>query len=256
MESQLDWHYAKAVLEWQMEMGATEAILDAPVNRFELADKAKPAVSKTTAVPTKIVEETPADIATKLAQSAKSLDDLRAIMDGFEHCDLKRGARQLVFSDGKVGARVMVIGEGPGRDEDLQGRPFVGRAGQLLDKMFAAIGLSRDAVDLERAIYITNVVPWRPPQNRDPSPDEIEMMLPFLQRHVELAAPDVIIAMGNISCSAILGQKGISRLRGTWAKAFGVDVLPMFHPAYLLRNPISKREAWADLLSVKQKLGN
>ena len=208
------------------------------------------------AVPTKIVEETPADIATKLAQSAKSLDDLRAIMDGFEHCDLKRGARQLVFSDGKVGARVMVIGEGPGRDEDMQGSPFVGRAGQLLDKMFAAIGLSRDAVDLERAIYITNVVPWRPPQNRDPSPDEIEMMLPFLQRHVELAAPDVIIAMGNISCSAILGQKGISRLRGTWAKAFGVDVLPMFHPAYLLRNPISKREAWADLLSVKQKLGN
>jgi DNA polymerase len=256
MESQMDWHYAKAVLEWQMEMGATEAILDAPVNRFELADKVKPAVSKTTAVPTKIVEETPADIATKLAQSAKSLDDLRAIMDGFEHCDLKRGARQLVFSDGKVGARVMVIGEGPGRDEDMQGSPFVGRAGQLLDKMFAAIGLSRDAVDLERAIYITNVVPWRPPQNRDPSPDEIEMMLPFLQRHVELAAPDVIIAMGNISCSAILGQKGISRLRGTWAKAFGVDVLPMFHPAYLLRNPISKREAWADLLSVKQKLGN
>ena len=256
MESQLDWHYAKAVLEWQMEMGATEAILDAPVNRFELADKAKPAVSKTTTLPTKIVEETPADIATKLAQSAKSLDDLRAIMDGFEHCDLKRGARQLVFSDGKVGARVMVIGEGPGRDEDMQGRPFVGRAGQLLDKMFAAIGLSRDAVDLESAIYITNVVPWRPPQNRDPSPDEIEMMLPFLQRHVELAAPDVIIAMGNISCSAILGQKGISRLRGTWAKAFGVDVLPMFHPAYLLRNPISKREAWADLLSVKQKLGN
>lgn len=256
MESQLDWHYAKAVLEWQMEMGATEAILDATVNRFELADKAKPAVSKSTTVPTKIVEETPADIAKKLAQSAESLDDLRAIMDGFEHCDLKRGARQLVFSDGKVGARVMVIGEGPGRDEDMQGRPFVGRAGQLLDKMFAAIGLSRDAVDLERAIYITNVVPWRPPQNRDPSPDEIEMMLPFLQRHVELAAPDVIIAMGNISCSAILGQKGISRLRGTWAKAFGVDVLPMFHPAYLLRNPISKREAWADLLSVKQKLGN
>ena len=256
MESQLDWHYAKAVLEWQMEMGATEAILDAPVNRFELGDKAKPAVSKTTTLPTKIVEETPADIAKKLVQSAKSLDDLRAIMDGFEHCDLKRGARQLVFSDGKVGARVMVIGEGPGRDEDMQGRPFVGRAGQLLDKMFAAIGLSRDAVDLERAIYITNVVPWRPPQNRDPSPDEIEMMLPFLQRHVELAAPDVIIAMGNISCSAILGQKGISRLRGTWAKAFGVDVLPMFHPAYLLRNPISKREAWADLLSVKQKLGN
>jgi len=256
MESQLDWHYAKAVLEWQMEMDATEAILDAPVNRFELADKAKPAVSKSTTVPTKIVEETPADIATKLAQSAKSLDDLRAIMDGFEHCDLKRGARQLVFSDGKVGARVMVIGEGPGRDEDMQGSPFVGRAGQLLDKMFAAIGLSRDAVDLERAIYITNVVPWRPPQNRDPSPDEIEMMLPFLQRHVELAAPDVIIAMGNISCSAILGQKGISRLRGTWAKAFDVDVLPMFHPAYLLRNPISKREAWADLLSVKQKLGN
>jgi DNA polymerase len=148
----------------------------------------------------------------------------------------------------------MLVGEAPGRDEDLEGRPFVGRAGQLLDRMFAAIGLARGATDPALALYITNVMVWRPPQNRDPTPDEVAMLLPFLQRHIALADPEVLVVMGNTPLSALLGQKGITRLRGQWAQALGKPVLPMVHPAYLLRNPAAKREAWADLLSLKAHL--
>ena len=164
------------------------------------------------------------------------------------------GARNTVFADGKPAARVMIIGEAPGRDEDQKGLPFVGRAGHLLDKMFAAIGLSRQSPDAEAALYITNVLPWRPPGNRDPEPAEIAQMLPFLARHVDLADPDLIVLMGNAACSAALGKRGILRLRGTWAEAFGRPALPMTHPAYLLRNPAAKREAWADLLSLRARL--
>ena len=160
----------------------------------------------------------------------------------------------MVFSDGVPGARDMIIGAAPGRDEDIEGKPFVGRAGQLLDLMFSHIGLSRENAEKEAALYITNVLPWRPPQNRDPQPDEMAMMLPFLQRHVELAAPDLIVAMGNHACQALLGKRGITRLRGNWAEAFGKPVLPMFHPAYLLRTPEAKRDAWADLLALKERL--
>jgi DNA polymerase len=148
----------------------------------------------------------------------------------------------------------MVVGEAPGRDEDLEGRPFVGRAGQLLDRMFAAIGLSRSATDAALALYITNVMVWRPPQNRDPTPEEVAMLLPFLHRHIVLADPEVIVVMGNTPLSALLGVKGITRQRGQWAQALGKPVLPMVHPAYLLRNPAAKREAWADLLSLKAHL--
>ncbi|MEO1097401.1 MAG: uracil-DNA glycosylase, partial [Bacteroidota bacterium] len=151
--------------------------------------------------------------------------------------------------DGTAGARVMIIGEAPGRDEDREGKPFVGRAGQLLDKMLGAIGLSRD-----ESVYITNVLPWRPPQNRDPKPDEIAMMQPFLHRHITLADPDVLVVVGNHACQALLGKRGITRLRGDWTEARGKPALPMFHPAYLLRNPAAKREAWADLLSLQARL--
>jgi DNA polymerase len=147
-----------------------------------------------------------------------------------------------------------VLGEAPGREEDMEGRPFVGAAGQLLDRMFAAIGLSRESPDLERALYITNVIPWRPPGNREPSPEEIAMMRPFVERHIALAAPEIVVLMGNVSCSAVLGAKGILRLRGTWTTALGLPVMPMAHPAYLLRNPVAKREAWADLLAIQAKL--
>jgi DNA polymerase len=179
---------------------------------------------------------------------------LRQALATYEHCELKRGARSLVFADGNPAARVMIVGEAPGRDEDAEGRPFVGRAGQLLDRMFAAIGLSRDATESARSIYITNVMVWRPPQNREPTASEIAMMVPFLERHVALADPAVIVTMGNIPLAALLGTRGITRLRGQWATAFGRPVLPMFHPAYLLRNPEAKREAWADLLELQARL--
>jgi len=174
-------------------------------------------------------------------------------MAEYDHCDLRKGARNLVFCDGVPGSRVMIIGEAPGRDEDRIGKPFVGRAGQLLDRMLAAIDLGRDR-EGTGSVYITNVLPWRPPQNRDPKPDEMAMMLPFLKRHIALAKPDVLVVMGNVSCQALLGKRGITRLRGHWSEAEGLPVMPMFHPAYLLRNPAAKREAWADLLDLRARL--
>ncbi|MEL7117452.1 MAG: uracil-DNA glycosylase, partial [Pseudomonadota bacterium] len=131
---------------------------------------------------------------------------------------------------------------------------FVGRAGQLLDRMLDAIAMGRAHPDAAQSVYITNILPWRPPQNRDPKPEEIAMMLPFVERHIALADPQLIVLMGNISCQALLGRKGITRLRGNWQDVLGRPALPMFHPAYLLRNPQAKREAWADLLSLQDRL--
>ena len=241
----------KAALEWQIACGADEAIMDAPLDRTKVAAKPPKAAA---AASIEAAEVDAVAIAEAAASGANDLDGLRTALDAFEHCELKRGARHLVFCDGKPGARVMIIGEAPGRDEDMAGKPFVGRAGQLLDLMFSHIGLSRNAPDNESALYITNVLPWRPPQNRDPKPEEIAMLLPFMQRHVELADPDFIVAMGNHACQALLGKRGITRLRGNWSEALGKPVLPMFHPAYLLRTNTAKREAWADLLSLQAKL--
>lgn len=252
MESALDYWSARALLEWQAELGATEALCDAPVDRYALEQAApKPKPGAAPAPPPKPKEADPAEVAQKAARGAASLPALRDALAAFDHCDLKRGARNLVFSDGQPGARVMIIGEAPGRDEDLQGKPFVGRAGQLLDRMLEAIGLSR-----AENVYITNVLPWRPPQNRDPLPAEIAMLTPFLERHVALAEPDILVLMGNISCQAVLGKRGITRLRGQWDQAWNKPVIPMFHPAYLLRQPAQKRLAWADLLELKARLGS
>ena len=265
MESALDYHTAKALLDWQIELGADEAIGDVPVNRYEVAPTpvkvapmAAPVQVAAAQTPTQTLAQTlaqdPVAEARALAGAARDLGGLRAALDQFEHCELKRGARSLVFADGNSSARVMIVGEAPGRDEDREGLPFVGRAGQMLNRMFAAIGMDRRATEADKAIYITNVVPWRPPQNRDPAPEEIAMLLPFVQRHVELVNPDVVILMGNISCQAGLGRRGITRLRGNWTEAYGKPALPMFHPAYLLRSPHAKREAWADLLALQARL--
>jgi DNA polymerase len=260
MTGDIDFHAAKAMLLWQMELGADEAIGEAPVNRYAAAEAAKPvapvaAPATTAAVPEAAVAgDDPVLVARNMAEGARDLPSLREALAAYTHCDLKKGARSLVFADGNPRARVMIVGEAPGRDEDLQGLPFVGRAGQLLDRMFGAIGMGRASPDAERALYITNVLPWRPPENRDPSPEEAAMMLPFLKRHVELVDPDVLVLMGNHSCQALLGRKGITRLRGQWTEALGRPVLPMFHPAYLLRNPHAKREAWHDLLMLQARL--
>src|SRR6056297_862165 len=258
MDSQMDWHAARAALEWQLEMGVTEAISEAPINRFEqVAPPPKAGVApgvSAPAVPVQPVPEVdPVAEAEKAAASAQDLAALKAAMQAYPHCELRKGARNLVFCDGVPGSRVMIIGEAPGREEDRVGKPFVGRAGQLLDRMLAAIDLGRDR-EGAGSVYITNVLPWRPPQNRDPKPVEMAMMVPFVQRHVELVAPEVIVLMGNISCQAGLGRQGITRLRGQWTESYGRPTLPMVHPAYLLRNPHAKREAWADLLELQARL--
>lgn len=244
-----------AALDWQVELGADEAIQDTPVDRYKL--ETKPPAKKPDAPSAPIIPKAaavdPVQDAKDAAAQAQSLEALKAAQEAFEHCELKRGARNFVFSDGVPGARIMIVGEAPGRNEDLAGKPFVGQAGQLLDKMFAAIDLGRTR-EISDAIYITNVLPWRPPSNRTPEKSEIEMMLPFVERHIALVNPDILVLMGNTPCQALLGRAGITRLRGQWQEVLGRPALPMFHPAYLLRQPAAKREAWADLLSLKERL--
>jgi uracil-DNA glycosylase family 4 len=264
MESHPEFYAARALLEWQVELGATEAICDTPINRFELPEAQPKAAAASGAVapaelpkgpqPAAALAVDAVAVARAAAQSSGDLAALSEAMAAFDFCELKRGAKTTVFADGSPDARIMIIGEAPGRDEDSQGKPFVGRAGQLLDRMFAAIGLSRSAPDPEASIYITNIMPWRPPQNREPSPEEVAMMMPFVARHVELAQPDFLVLMGNTPCQALLGRKGITRMRGNWTTALNKPALPMFHPAYLLRNPQAKREAWHDLLMLQARL--
>lgn len=254
-----DWHAALAALEWLGEAGVDEAISDTAVNRYELAAEApKPtAVARSAAPPVReaaFAAADPAEVARAAAARAGTLEELRAALAAFDLCELKRGARNTVFADGNPAARVLVLGEAPGAEEDREGRPFVGRAGQLLDRMFAAIGLSRTSPDAQSALYITNVLPWRPPGNRDPQPAEIAMLLPFVERHIALVDPAAIVVMGNTSLFALTGGKGILRARGNWTEALGKPLLPMAHPAYLLRTPAAKREAWADLLSLQARL--
>lgn len=252
-----DWHAALAALTWQVEAGADEVMLDAPVNRYGLvAEAPKPLAAKAAPLPVTELQapSNPVAAARAAAGPATSLEALREAIARFDLCELKKGARNTVFADGNPQARVLILGEAPGAEEDREGRPFVGRAGQLLDRMFAAIGLSRTSPDAESALYITNVMPWRPPANRDPDPVEIAMMLPFVERHIALVDPQVIVAVGNTPLFALTGTKGILRARGNWGQALGKPLLPMTHPAYLLRNPAAKREAWADLLSLQARL--
>lgn len=248
-----------AALAWQVELGADEAIAEAPVNRFDLPEPAprRPAAAAqpaAPAAPTPQAAATGGDTAA-VAAACADLAELRAAMAAFEGCTLKRGARSLVFADGDPAARVMVVGEAPGREEDMAGLPFVGRSGQLLDRMLAAIGLDRRASAPEASFYVTNLLPWRPPANREPSSDEVAMMRPFLMRHIALKAPAVLVLLGAPAARAVLQvSAGITRLRGTWTEAGGVPTLPLLHPAALLRDPSLKRVTWADLLALRARL--
>lgn len=188
-----------------------------------------------------------------LAAAAPTLEALRATMDAYEGCTLKKRATQLVFSDGNPEAEIMLVGEGPGEQEDLTGKPFVGRAGQLLDRMLGAIGLDRTKV------YIANMVPWRPPGNRDPSPEELALCTPFLVRQVELVAPKFLLTLGNVPTKSLFQtSNGITRMRGQWKEleigSHRVRSLATLHPAYLLRTPASKALAWRDMLSLRQAI--
>jgi DNA polymerase len=189
------------------------------------------------------------------ASSAKDLEELRALLAGFAGCTLAATATQLVFADGNPQSRVMFVGEAPGRDEDIAGRPFVGRSGKLLDLMLAAIGLDRTKV------YIANVVPWRPPGNRTPTPQETAICLPFIRRQIELANPDVLVCLGQPATQTLLATKeGITKTRGRWFKydtgSREIRALATFHPAFLLRSPLQKRFAWRDFLALKKVLAD
>ncbi|MBY6263827.1 uracil-DNA glycosylase [Azospirillum sp. 412522] len=187
------------------------------------------------------------------AGEAQTLEALEAALRSFDGCPLKATAMNTVFADGNPQAPVMLIGEAPGEDEDRQGKPFVGVSGKLLDRMLAQIGLNRSNV------YISNILPWRPPGNRSPTQAEIAACLPFLERHVELVRPKLLVALGGVSAKTLLNRaEGITRLRGQWrayeVAGTPVPLMPMLHPAYLLRNPIAKREAWRDMLALQQRM--
>jgi len=270
-------------LQWQIDVGADEAIGDQPIDRFALAAQKLKAAAKaapvapapvpggnerapqpampspTPAAPLAAQDEVAAS-ARSMAEAAADLAALREALAAFDGCSLKKTATNLVFGTGQSPADVMLIGEAPGRDEDRKGVPFVGVSGQLLDVMLGHVGLSR-----EENVYITNILPWRPPGNRQPTDAEVTACLPFLARHIALVAPRVLIFLGGTAAKTLLGRsEGITRLRGQWyeytspaLESAGIAPIPAMatlHPAYLLRQPAQKRAAWKDLLSVRQRL--
>ena len=259
---------ARELLAFYREMGVDAPVGDTPVDRF--ADEPPVTAPIAPAAPRVAIAREPEPrrpppaappptpeaavmAAREAARSAASLDDLRAMLERFEGCALRATAKRLVFSDGNPASRVMFVGEAPGRDEDIEGLPFVGRSGKLLDLMMKAIGLDRTSA------YIANVVPWRPPGNRTPTPQETAICLPFIRRQIELANPDVLVCLGNPSTQTLLATKdGITKTRGRWFKFHtgtrDIRALPTLHPAYLLRSPLAKRLAWRDFLAIKKAL--
>ena len=261
MESGNTYWADRALLEWQIELGASDAIQDSPVDRYALEaskpkEAVKPAETKPSGPPPipqqEIVDG--AVEAAKFAQAAGDLAALQAAVGNFAHCDLCKGARNAVFAVGQPSARVMIVGEAPNRAEDRSGTPFVGEEGVLLGKMLAAIGLSLGTEDVAMGVYVAAPIPWRAPNDGPPSAKDAAMMKPFLERHIALADPAVVILMGNTPLQMLTGQGGLARRRGNWIEVAGKPALPMFHPVQLLKNPAAKREAWADLLSLKAKL--
>ena len=261
------------LLAFYLEAGVDCALMDEPVNRLADMDVAparptvasssedtpkrptlasmQPGATERPAMPARaeVAPEAAIAAARDAARTAPSLEALRAMMEAFEGCALKSTATRLVFADGNPEARIMFVGEAPGRDEDIEGLPFVGRSGKLLDKMMAAIGLDRSSA------YISNVIAWRPPGNRTPTPQETQICLPFIQRHIELVNPDILVTLGNPSTQTLLQTKdGIMKSRGRWVDydtgTRKIRAIASFHPAYLLRSPGYKRMAWVDLRSI------
>jgi len=255
-----------AALDWSLAAGVDLAVGETPLDRFALSrarPSAAPAQPRVAAQPSPSappplpapalsgagLDGDPEEARTVAAQ-AQTLEALREALANFEGCGLKLRATNLVFADGNPQARIMFVGEAPGREEDLQGKPFVGRSGQLLDRMLKAIGLDRSSV------YIANTLPWRPPGNRTPAPSEVAVCLPFLYRQIELVAPDIVVPLGGSAASTLFETTvGITKLRGQWRDltvgARSMKALATLHPAYLLRQPALKRLAWADLIAIK-----
>jgi DNA polymerase len=276
----------RELLKFYAEAGADEAIEEKPVDRFaEFSERVAaqqqtkgaeqpvarasppreslrpaPGLSETQRPPraapltASVPDEGQVLLARELAARATTLEQLCESMAAFDGCNLKFTAKSLVFSDGNPGAALMLVGEAPGRDEDIEGKPFVGKSGQLLDRILAAIGIDRTSA------YIANVIPWRPPGNRTPTPQETEICRPFIERQIELADPKVLITLGGPAAKVLLNwSEGVLKLRGNWrihrtAAGKDIPVMPTLHPAYLLRNPAHKKLAWRDFLEVKARL--
>jgi uracil-DNA glycosylase family 4 len=262
---------AQQLLAFYLEAGVDCALGEVPVNR--LADPDVVPAPRTVAPPapprpptpppptaaiaaraeTIVAPEAAINSAREAARTAPTLEALRQLLENFDGCALKHTATRLVFSDGNPQARVMFVGEAPGRDEDIEGLPFVGRSGKLLDRMISAIGLDRSKA------YIANVIPWRPPGNRTPTPQETQICLPFIQRQIELVNPDVLVTLGNPSTQTLLQtREGIMRTRGKWfdydTGSRSIRAIATFHPAYLLRSPSYKRMSWQDLRAIAKVL--
>jgi uracil-DNA glycosylase family 4 len=274
--SEKDRPSLRDLLAFYAEAGVDDALVEEPIDRFAAGEarpapptrqpdapkvptsaqrsSEPPAVFATPKVSIAVPDEGQIALARQRAVTAATLDELRQQMAEFDGCNLKFTAKNLVFADGNPQADVMLVGEAPGRDEDLEGLPFVGRSGQLLDRMLAAIGLDRQSV------YIANVIPWRPPGNRTPTPQETEICRPFIERQIELANPKILVTLGGPSAKTLLHTtEGVLRLRGNWkshrtAAGTTIPAMPTLHPAYLLRNPAHKKLAWRDFLEVKARL--
>ncbi len=250
-----------AMLEWARDAGIDEVLEEFPIDRFARSraprPRAQPASPRPAAPRPEQAPQTASALADARARAAAagSLAELREALAGFDGCSLKLTATNLVFGTGAPGVDVMLIGEAPGADEDRTGEPFVGASGRLLTRMLASIGLERDAV------YITNILPWRPPGNRQPNTFEREVCLPFLHRHVELVGPRFMVMLGGTAANTLLERAGsISRMRGRWYDFRGrgsgepVPALATFHPSYLLRSPERKADAWKDMLAIRARL--
>lgn len=284
-------------LQWHLDQGIEVALMDEPTSFYKepsaLKESAASAISATSAnsaaepkskasdslaaisaAPSAMAGNSAAIAAARQAALAcNNLDDLRAAIAAFEGLAIKKTATNMVFADGHPSARVMLIGEAPGGDEDRQGKPLVGQSGQLLDRIFSFIGLSRTSENTDNALYISNILNWRPPGNRTPDPHEMALSIPFIERHIALINPDLLVVAGNVAMKALLeGGTGIMRMRGKWhdytpitpditksTPAEGrksIPVLPTLHPAYLLRNPADKAKVWADMLTLQERLSS
>jgi uracil-DNA glycosylase family 4 len=274
------------LLKWYVEAGVDEVLADAPVDRLSTAQEVRPAQDTASKAPPSpdlqasrptpaftpslaagqrlrppsaelISRDETARTARAAAAAATNLEELRAAIEKFDGCPLKQTAKSLVFADGNPDGPLMFVGEAPGAEEDRHGLPFVGPAGKLLDRMLAAIGLDRTDA------YITNILPWRPPGNRSPTDAEIAACLPFIERHIELAKPSILIMVGGTAAKTLMGtDQGIMRLRGHWFEyetpqmSAPIPARPLLHPAYLLRQPAQKRETWMDLIEIKKRLAS
>lgn len=265
-----EYQALKAALEWHLDAGADFAFADEAGSILESGNKIEE--SKPDSIPTIVAVAVPFGAsearveALRLAQSAKNLDELRQAIAGFDGIGLKQTATNMVFADGNPSAPIMVVGEAPGADEDRLGKPFVGVSGQLLDRILSHVGLNRVDSDVARAIYISNILNWRPPGNRTPTPSEIEISLPFIERHIQLVQPKILIFAGGVAAQGLLGSaETISKLRGRFHDYrprttelavegnAAIPALATYHPSYLLRTPAQKKLVWADMLMLLDK---